>query len=56
MPAVSQQQFKFMKAVESGSVKAPGLTPTKAAEFTKGVQPSKLPRYSKLKDKLKKGY
>ena len=35
MPAKSKQQFKFMKAVESGSLKVPGLSPSEAAEFTK---------------------
>jgi hypothetical protein len=34
MPAKSKQQFKFMKAVESGSIKKKGLSKKEAAEFT----------------------
>ncbi len=34
MPAVSQAQFRFMKAVEEGDIKKPGLSPEKAKEFT----------------------
>ena len=44
MPAKSKAQFRFMKAVESGSVKAPGLSKEKAAEFTKGQSPKGLPK------------
>lgn len=50
MSAKSKQQFKFMKAVESGSIKVPGLSPEKAREFTKGNVGKK--RFKKLKDKL----
>jgi hypothetical protein len=50
MSAKSKQQFKFMKAVESGSIKVPGLSPEKAKEFTKGNVGKK--RFKKLKEKL----
>lgn len=49
MPAVSKQQFKFMKAVESGSIKTPGLSKEKAHEFTEGMSKK---RFSKLKEKV----
>lgn len=52
MPAKSKQQFKFMKAVESGSIKQPGLSKKEAAEFTKGNVGSK--RFSKLKKMVNK--
>ena len=44
MPATSKQQFKFMKAVESGAVKKPGLSKSEAAEYTKGQSPKALPK------------
>lgn len=50
MPAKSKQQFKFMKAVESGSLKVPGLSKEEAKEFTKGNVGKK--RFAKLKKKL----
>jgi hypothetical protein len=53
MAAKSKQQFKFMKAVESGAIKAPGLSKKEASEFTKGNTGNK--RFSKLKDKIKNG-
>ena len=43
MPAKSKAQFKFMKAVESGSVKKKGLSKKEAKEFTEGQSPKKLP-------------
>lgn len=43
MPATSKQQFKFMKAVESGSIKVKGLSKKEAAKFTKHVSPKRLP-------------
>ena len=43
MPATSKAQFRFMKGVEGGSIKAPGLSPAEASEFTKGVSPKSLP-------------
>lgn len=52
MPATSRAQFRFMKAVESGSVKAPGLSREQAAEYTSGQSPKNLPeRKSKAKGK-----
>lgn len=50
MAAVSKQQFKFLKAVESGSIKAPGLSKKEAAEMTKGNVGKK--RFSKLKERI----
>lgn len=50
MPAKSKQQFKFMKAVESGSIEAPGLSKKEAREFTKGNVGKK--RFAKLKEKV----
>jgi hypothetical protein len=44
-----------MKAVESGSIKKPGLSPEKAAEFTHGQSYSRLPARSgnKLAEKAR---
>lgn len=42
MPATSRKQFRFMKGVESGSIKAPGLSKNEAREFTKGQSPKSL--------------
>jgi hypothetical protein len=53
MPAKSKAQYKFMKAVESGSLKVPGLSKKEAKEYTKSNVGSK--RFSKLKNSLKKG-
>ena len=50
MSAKSKQQFKFMKAVESGSLKVPGLSKKEAKEYTKGNVGKK--RFAKLKKKL----
>jgi hypothetical protein len=50
MPAKSKQQFKFMKAVESGSVKAPGLSKEEAADYTKGNVGKKS--FKKLRGKI----
>ena len=50
MPAKSKQQFKFMKAVESGSLEVPGLSKEEAGEFTKGNKGKK--RFVKLKEKV----
>lgn len=52
MPASSKSQFRFMKAVESGSIKKPGLSKKEAKEFTKGNVGKK--RYSKLKEYIGK--
>ena len=43
MPAKSQKQFRLMEAIQHGSIKKPGLSPKKAAEFTQGVNYKKLP-------------
>lgn len=57
MPASSKQQFKFMKAVAGGYIKAPGLSKAKAEEFTKpnvGKKSYKnLPKFAKVKKLLK---
>lgn len=50
MPAKSKQQFKFMKGVESGAIKAPGLSKEEAKEYTKGNVGKK--RFAKLKQKV----
>lgn len=50
MPSKSKAQFKFMKAVESGSIKVPGLAKSEAKDFTKGMSKS---RWKKLKEKVK---
>lgn len=34
MPAVSKKQFRFMKAIENGTITKPGLSAQKAAEYT----------------------
>ena len=47
MPATSRKQFRLMKAVESGAVKLPGLSPAKAAEFTAGQSSAGLPEQVK---------
>jgi hypothetical protein len=54
MPAKSKKQFKFMKAIESGSLKVPGLTKKQAKEYTAGQSSKNLPKYSKIKNLLKK--
>ena len=59
MPAVSKKQFRFMKAVKSGNIKVPGLTPIKADEYTKEntgkMSYSHLPTFKRLKKMLSKG-
>lgn len=53
MPAKSKAQYRFMKAVESGSIKQPGLSKEEAKDFTKGMTKN---RFSKLKELVgKKG-
>jgi hypothetical protein len=37
MPPKSKAQAHFMRAVASGSVKAPGLSKAKAAEYVSGA-------------------
>jgi len=47
--AVSKAQYRFFRAVQGGSVSAPGLSPDKAGEML-GHQSSKgLPEKKKLK-------
>lgn len=54
MPAKSKQQLKFMAGVMSGSIKAPGLSPEKAAEFVHGVHAKDLPKYAKVRKLVSK--
>ena len=54
MPAVSKAQFRFLKGVESGSIKAPGLSKKEAAEFTRGQKPKGLPEKKRKKRKAKR--
>lgn len=60
MPAKSKAQARFMRAVESGSIKAPGLSKAKAAEFVEGVPTKNLPekvskkRFGELKKKIRR--
>lgn len=51
MPAKSKAQARFMYAVAEGTVKAPGLSPEKAEEFTSGMTKG---RFAKLKEKISK--
>lgn len=55
MPAKSKEQFKFMKAVESGSLKVPGLSSEQAAEYTKNNNYKDLPKrkFKKIKQRFK---
>jgi hypothetical protein len=43
MPVSSKAQFRLMKAAETGDVKLPGLSPSKATEMTAGQSPVGLP-------------
>jgi len=52
MPAVSKQQYKFMKSVEGGYIHPKGLSKEKAKEFTQDVKSNKLPKFASLKKKL----
>ena len=48
--AISKKQFRWVKAVESGDVKAEGLSAHKAAEMTAGQTQAGLPeRYRQAK-------
>lgn len=49
MPVRSKQQLKFMKAVASGSIKAPGLSKAEAEEMSSGVKAKGLPKFAKIK-------
>lgn len=56
-PPRSKLQAKFMRAIASGTAKAPGLSKKEASEYVSGYStknlPTKVSRYSKLKKKLK---
>lgn len=43
MPAKSKAQFRFMEAIKHGNIKKPGLSPSKAAEFTDTTSYKSLP-------------
>lgn len=47
MPATSQKQFRFMKAIEEEVIRRKGLSAKKAKEFTKNVDYKKLPKEAK---------
>ena len=49
MPATSKAQFRFMQGVAHGSIKRPGLSKGKAAEFVQGQSPKTLPAKVKRK-------
>jgi hypothetical protein len=51
MPAKSKKQFKYMKAVEHGSIKDSSLTKEQAKEYTESNKGKKA--YKKLPDKKK---
>lgn len=52
MPPVSKQQAKFFRGVESGSIKAPGLSPEKAGEMVSGYSTKDLPQRATKKSTL----
>lgn len=54
MPIVSRKQFRFMEAVKSGSLKVPGLSRQKAAEFISGQSPKGLPEKAAALDRIAK--
>lgn len=43
MPATSKAQFRFMRGVAAGSIKAKGLSRAQAVEYTAGQSPQDLP-------------
>ena len=51
--AVSRRQFRFMKAVASGTAthKPKGLSPAEATEFVAGQNPADLPERAKVEPK-----
>lgn len=54
MPAKSRQQYKFMKGIESGSIKRPGFTPEQAKEYTaENVDKLSYKNLPKLKKMMK---
>lgn len=50
MPPVSKAQSKFLRGVQSGSIKAPGLSRDKAAESVDDYPTKGLPERVKAKD------
>lgn len=54
MPAKSKAQARFMRAVQSGSIKKKGLSKAKASEYVEGVSTKKLPEKKKKKASKKK--
>lgn len=51
MPSQSKAQFRFMEGVKHGSIKRPGLSPEKAAEFVDNVDYKSLPARAKSQKK-----
>lgn len=47
MPAKSKAQARFMRAVASGSAKAPGLSRKEAKEYVSGHSTKNLPERAK---------
>ena len=47
MPVKSKAQARFMRAVESGDAKAPGLSRAEAKEFVHGQSTKHLPEHTK---------
>jgi hypothetical protein len=43
MPSRSKAQYRLMEGVAHGSIKLPGLSPQKAAEYIHGQSPKGLP-------------
>lgn len=52
--AKSKAQFRFLKGVETGSIKKPGLSKKKAAEMLGNESPKGLPERLTPKGKPKK--
>ena len=55
MPAKSKSQARFMGAVASGAIKAPGLSKKEAKEYIRGQKTKDLPEKVKQKKGEKKG-
>ena len=58
MPAKSKSQFRFMKAIEGGYIKKPGLSKKKAKEFTSENKslsslPEKKSRFKRINNFIK---
>lgn len=54
MPPVSKKQAGFFRAVESGSITAPGLSPGKAHEMVSGYPTKSLPERAAPKKKARR--